>query len=142
MILRKRALQQTRIFLKQNPGEAHLSIQELHEMASSDNSTAFMSKVLRYVANIAGTNPYWHRVKEDVKAIVTNVGTPTFFFIFSSADMHWPELHVLFGHDAVVTSSKERRKNVVNNPHVVDWFFTQRLGHFLKYWLYETLDAK
>ena len=45
MILRKRALQQTGIFLKQNPGEAHLSIQELHEMAASDNSTAFMSNV-------------------------------------------------------------------------------------------------
>ena len=142
MILRKRALQQTGIFLKQNPGEAHLSIQELHEMAASDNSTAFMSKVLRYVANIAGTNAHWHRVKEDLKAIITNVGTPTFFFTFSSADMHWPELHALFGHDAGVTSSKERQQNVINNPHVVDWFFTQRLEHFLKDWLYETLDAK
>ena len=67
MILRKRSLQQTGIFLKQNPGEAHLSIQELHEMAASDNSATFMSKVSRYVANIAGTHAYWHRVKEDLK---------------------------------------------------------------------------
>lgn len=82
MIVRKRSLQQTGIFLKQNSGEAHLSIQELHEMAASDNSATFMSKVSRYVANIAGTNAYWHRVKEDLKAIVTNVGTPTFFLPF------------------------------------------------------------
>ena len=43
MILRKRSLQQTGIFLKQNLGEAHLSIQELHEMAASNNSATFMS---------------------------------------------------------------------------------------------------
>ena len=64
-------------------------------MAASDNSATFMSKVSRYVANIKGTNAYWHRVKEDLKAIVTNVATPTFCFTFSSADMHWPELHAL-----------------------------------------------
>ena len=55
-----------------------------------------MLKVSRYVANISGTNVYWHKVK-DLKAIVTTVGTPTIFFTFSSADMHWPELHDLLG---------------------------------------------
>ena len=88
MIQRKRTLQQSGTFLKQNPGEAHLTIEELREMATSNNTSAFMSKVSRYVANIAGTNAYWHKVKENLKAIVTNIGTPTFFFTFSSADMH------------------------------------------------------
>jgi len=73
MIQRKRTLEQTGIFLKQNPSEAHLTIDELCEMASCNNSMSFMS---RYVANIAGTNVYWHKVKEDLKAIVTNVGNP------------------------------------------------------------------
>ena len=88
-------------------------------MASSNNTSAFMSKVSRYVANIAGTNAYWHKVKEDLKAIVTNIGTPTFFFTFSSADMHWPELHSLFeeNNSNISTTSEERRQNVINNPH-------------------------
>lgn len=80
MIQRKRTLEQTGIFLKQNPGEAHLTTEELREMATANDSAAFMSKVSRYVANIPGTNAYWHKVKEDLKAIVTNVGVPTFFF--------------------------------------------------------------
>ena len=113
----------------------------LREMAISNNSNTFMSKVSRYVANIAGTNAYWHKVKEDLKAIVTNVGTPTFFFTFSSADMHWPELHAPFG-DTSNTTSEVRRQNVINNPHIVDWFFTQRLESFIKHWSYNTLDAK
>ena len=142
MIQRKRVLQQGGIFLKQNPGEAHLTIDELQQMATSNNSAAFMSKLSRYVANIPGTNAYWHKVREELKAIVTNKGPPTFFFTFSSADMHWPELHDLFGKIAENTSIEERRQNVINNPHIVDWFFTKRLESFIKHWLYKTLDAQ
>ena len=85
MIHRKRILQQSGIFLKQNPGEGHLTIDELREMAVSNNSAVFMSKVSRYIGNIAGTNAYWSKVKEELKAIITNVGTPTvFFYLFIS----------------------------------------------------------
>ena len=87
MIQRMRTLQQSGVFLKQNPGVAPLTIDELRETAMSNNSAVFMSKVSRYVANIPGTNAYWHKVREDLKAIVTSVGTPTFFFTFSAADM-------------------------------------------------------
>ena len=143
MIQRKRTLEQTGIFLKQNPSEAHLTIDELREMAENNDSASLISKVSRYIANIAGSNAYWHKVKEDLKAIVTNVGTPTFFFTFSSADMHWPELHSLFYDSAdLELSSQDRRHNVIDNPHIVDWFFTQRLESFVKYWLYDTLNAK
>ncbi|CAB3977795.1 ATP-dependent DNA helicase PIF1 [Paramuricea clavata] len=99
MIQRKRILQQSGIFLKQNPGEAHLTIDELRELAASNNASVFMSKVSRYVGNIAGTNAYWNRVREELKAIISSVGAPTLFFTFSSADMHWPELHALFKAD-------------------------------------------
>ena len=146
MIHRKRILQQSGIFLKQNPGEAHLTIDELCEMAASNNANVFMSKVSRYVGNIAGTNAYWNRVREELKAIITSVGAPTLFFTFSSADMHWPELHALFKADTDSelgnSTSEVRRQNVLNNPHVVDWFFTERLESFVKHWLYDTLGAK
>jgi hypothetical protein len=47
MIQRKRVLQQSGIFFKQNPGEAHLMIDELREMAASGNSNTFISKISR-----------------------------------------------------------------------------------------------
>ena len=135
MIQRKRVLQKSGIFLKQNPGEAHLTIDELREMASSNNATVIMSKVSRYVGNIAGTNAYWNRVTEELKAIITSIGAPTLFFTFSSADMHLPELHSLFkadtDSDLGISPSEVRRQNVINNPHIVDWFSTQRLESFV-----------
>ena len=59
MLLRKRTLQQTGMFLKPNPGEAHLTVDELREMAENSDTTVFMSKISRYVGNIAGTDAYW-----------------------------------------------------------------------------------
>ena len=99
MIQRKRILQQSGIFLRQNPGEAHLTLDELRQMATSNNSNTLISKISRYVANIAGSNAYWYKVREDLEVIITTVGTPTICFTFSSADMHWPELHVLLGNE-------------------------------------------
>ena len=122
-------MQQSGIFLKQNPGEAHLTIDELREMVATNNSATLMSKVSTYVGNIAGTNLYWNKVREELKAIITNVGAPTLFFTFSSADMHWPEVHARFSANTETgdIASETRQQYVINNPHIVDWFFTQRL---------------
>ena len=143
MIQRKKVLQQTSIFLKQNPTEAHLTVDELREIAETNSGVQIMAKMSRYVGNILGSNAYWYKVREELKAIIANKGPPTIFFTFSAADMHWPELHDIFGHGCQSEHSHdERRKNVINNPHLVDWFFTKRIESFIKHWLYDTLDAE
>ena len=96
MIQRKRTLQQSSVFIKQNPGDAHVTIEQLHQMRSSNASTNFMTKLSRYVSNITGSNAYWQKRRNELKTIINSKGTPTIFFTFSSADMHWPELHSLF----------------------------------------------
>ena len=115
MIERKRILQQTGIFLKQNPGEAHLTVEELQEMAANNKAYVFLSKMSRYLANISGSNAYWFKARENLKAIISNVGPPTFFFTFSSADMHWLELHALFNSDGSNTQTSERYKQSSHN---------------------------
>ena len=54
MIQRKRTLQQSSVYLKQTPNEAHLTMDELKNMALTSGSSQFMSKLSRYVANITG----------------------------------------------------------------------------------------
>ena len=146
MIQRKQILQQTGIFFKQNPGEKHLTLQELRDMISNNQSNLLMTKLSRYITNITGSDAYWFKAKEDLKAIIQHVGPPTFFFTFSSADMHWPQLHDLFQNTCNVNGDCNapdvRHQNVIDNPHIVDWFYTERLKSFIKHWLYNTLDAK
>ena len=85
MIQRSRTLQQGSLFLKQNPGESHLSIDELNEMAKSNSSSVFMSKLSRYLGNITGSSAYLYKVREDLKAIISYKEAPTiFFYIFIS----------------------------------------------------------
>ena len=60
--------------------------------------------------------------------------------------MRWPELHALFkantNSDLGISPSEVRRQNVINNLHIVDWLFTQKLESFVKHWLYDTLGTK
>lgn len=121
-------------------------MEELREMVNNNNTNLFLNKLSHYVTNITGSDAYWYKAKEDLKAIIQHAGPPTFFFTFSAADMHCPELHFLFGNerDEGITGSLSeiRRNNVINNPHIVDWFFTERLKKFIKHWLYDSLDVK
>lgn len=143
MLQRSQILQQIGTFLKQNPGEQHLTVEQLRDMITNNSSDVLLSKLSRYIANITGSDAYWYRAKEELKAIIQYAGPPTFFFTLSAADMHWPDLHVLLGSNVTNNDnpSEVRRQNVINNPHIVDWFFTERVKKFIKHWLYDTLDA-
>ena len=131
LIQRKRTLQKSSVFLKQNPGEAHLTLEELQNMAKNNTSKSFMTKLSRYVGNITGSSAYWHRVQQDLKTIISYKGAPTIFFTFSSADMHWPELRKLFCSDVKDLTPQDRRKHIIDNPHLADWFFTKRVESLL-----------
>lgn len=143
MLQRSQILQQTGIFLKQNPGEQHLTLEQLRDMITDNSTNVLLSKLSRYIANITGSDAYWYKAKEELKAIIQHEGPPTFFFTFSAAEMHWPELHALLGSNNTNDDnpSEVRHQNVINNPHIVDWFFTERVKNFIKHWLYDTPDA-
>ena len=129
ILYRGRLLSQGNFFIKQNPGEANLTFEELQEMLSSGSVT---SKLMHYAKNVTGTNAYWNQRKEQLKATITQVGAPTISWTLSCADFHWPEFHTLFSNE---TGSEQLRSNVINNPHLIDWLFTNRTEKFVKWWL-------
>ena len=49
--------------------------------------------------------------------------------------MQWPELHSLFDENSGDLNHEQRRKNVIDNPHLVDRSFTKRIENFIRYWL-------
>src|SRR5881398_882029 len=54
------------------------------------------------------------------------------FFTFSSADLHWPELHKLMAGENLEEGESANlcHKNLVNNPHIAAWFFNKRFKIF------------
>ncbi|XP_066914869.1 uncharacterized protein [Clytia hemisphaerica] len=141
MLYRKRLISQGNFFIKQNPGEANLSIEDLQDLVRDNDHYVVMKKLQRYSKNVTGTNAYWCDVKEKLKATITQMGTPTIFWTLSMADFHWPDIHDLFSSNGE-SESADFRQNIVDNPHIVDWLFTERVKSFVKHWLYESLNAE
>ena len=92
---RHQLLSQARIYLTQNPEDANLTTEELRQMVGQMTANHLMNRVQRYVAKIQGTKQYWYQRYQELKALITQKGAPTFFFTFSAADNYWPDLQRL-----------------------------------------------
>ena len=58
----------------------------------------------------------------------------------SFADNHWNDLHrLLLG---PTLEPKKRYQNILKNPHLADWYFSERLAIFFKHFFRETLDLE
>ena len=123
--MRWRALQAGRIYIKQYPQSALLSVEELREMVSNGGK-AFSNRVLHFATSLRGTRPYWFKQCSRLTTMVNSLGLPTVFFTHSAADSQWPELANLICKDDPQNKSK-RNEAVITNPAIADWFFFQRI---------------
>ena len=58
--MRWRALKTGRVYVKQHPGDAQLSLDELRDMVGREGET-FSNRVLHYASSLRGTKQYWYR---------------------------------------------------------------------------------
>lgn len=140
---RHRTLNQSKVYLKQNNEDASLTIQELKEIISKNDSelNGMIKRMSAYSANITGSDAFWHRRKLELQATFEQKKTATAFFTISYADMHLSDLHRLMPGKPATTKT-ERYKNCLKNPHIVDWFFSFRLNKFLEVIFDEILEAE
>lgn len=89
--MRHRVLQTGRIYVKQHPNDAHLSIDDLREMVHHGGEV-FANRVQHFGYSIHGTRAYWFSQRRRLIAMISMLGLPTIFFTHSSADTQWPEL--------------------------------------------------
>lgn len=90
-----------------------------------------MARLSAYSANITGSDAYWFQRRYELEATFEQKQPATAFFTFSYANNQWPDLQrILPGKPAM--NPKERYKKVLENPHLVDWFFGFRLEQFIK----------
>ena len=121
MLYRRRILGQGNFFLKQNPSEANLTLDDLKQMLQSNSYDSFMSKLMHYTKNVTGINAYWNKARDNLKAIIQQKEAPTIFWTLSCADFHWPGFHQLFATNQLTDC--QRRQNVISNPHQLEWLF-------------------
>jgi hypothetical protein len=127
--MRWRALQAGRIYVRQHPHDAQLSVEELRGMVGREGE-AFSHRVLHYATSLRGTTPYWFKQRSQLIAMVDMLGLPTVFFTHSAADLQWPDLAQLICPNNPESSSA-RNKAVQENPAIADWFFYERICKFI-----------
>jgi len=94
-----------------------------------------------YSANITNSDAYWSKRRNELLATIEQRDLPTFFFTFSYANLHWPDLHKLMPGNPSTTRS-QRYKNTLNNPHLVDWYYSYRLKHFINVYFVNILQSE
>ena len=127
--MRWRALQAGRIYIRQHPLDAQLSVEELRDMVGREGE-AFSNRVLHYASSLRGTRQYWFKQWSRLIAMVDTLGLPTVFFTHSAADLQWPELARLICLDNP-DSSSSHSKALQENPATADWFFHHRIHKFI-----------
>ena len=137
--MRHRALQTGRVYIRQHPGDAQLSLDELRDMVGRQGE-AFSNRVLHFASSLRGTKQYWQRQRSRLLSMVDTLGLPTIFFTHSAADLQWPELAQLICPDNP-DSRTARAKAVIENPALADWFFYHRVMEFIKAFYLGVLGA-
>ena len=134
-----RALQAGRIYVRQHPHDARMSVEELRDMVGREGE-AYSNCVLHYVASLQGTRQYWFKQRSRLITMVDTLGLPTIFFTHSAADLQWPELaHLICPDDPECSSS--RNKAVLENPAIADSFFYHRIQKFIEAFYVVVLGA-
>ena len=90
MLERHRMLSQVQVYLKQNPGDAAMTIGHMRHLFRSGSPQAqqLTQRMCRYGVNITGSRPYWYAKPQELQAIFATKGCATLFFILSATDTH------------------------------------------------------
>ena len=104
-------------------------------------------KAYSFMKNIRGSPPYYHRTFYDLLAMVRQLGTPTWFFTLSAADLKWPDMiqtiakqyGVYYTDDEVAGLSFDDKSNwLKHNPVTAARHFQYRLNALFQGFLKST----
>src|SRR5579864_9124415 len=124
--MRWRALQGGQIYVKQNLNDDELTVTDIQEkIAAGDKHMA--DRIMQFGEGLRGSRQFWKSRRSELSDMIKQLGSQgMIFFTFSSADLHWPELHKLMPQIENAEQDelmKIHHKNLVKNPHTVAWFF-------------------
>ena len=135
LIFRHRAMSRGKFLFTRDVGHRNMTVGQLRNTLAGNNGAQLASKIIRCVQSIRGTRPYWSMEGAKLRDMIFQIGTPTFFYTLSMADMSWPDLHCLMPDDpfrpglTAGESYQIRCRNVANNPHIVAAYLTTRHRH-------------
>ena len=124
---------------RQKPAQQITASQVKDKSFMSDNVRT--DKAYRFLKNVRGSPPYYQRTFYDLLAMIRQLGTPTWFFTLSAADMKWPDMiqiiarqyGVSYSDDDIAALSFDEKSNWLRrNPVTAARHFQYRLNSFFQ----------
>jgi ATP-dependent DNA helicase PIF1 len=132
LIFRHRAMSRGKFLFSRNVGGRNMTVGQLKQSLAGQNGDELAEKIVRCVKTVRGTRPFWALEGAKLRDMLDQIGTPTFFYTLSMADMSWPDLHKLMPEDPFEPGLSDsqsyniRARNVANYPHVVACYLSTR----------------
>ena len=107
--MRWRALQSGRIYVRQHPNDAHLTVDELRDMVGREGEV-FSNRVLHYASSLRGTRHYWFRQRSRLIAMVTPLVCPLCSLPTvqpTSSGLSWPASSALMTPPPVLPAAQQ-----------------------------------
>lgn len=102
-------------------------------------------QVMRFGSSLRGTRSFWHKAKNELTDMISQLGCPTFFFTLSAADTKWSDLHAIMPgclpYD-IAKQQKWRNDNIISNPHLTSLYMHHRFIAFREIILEKNLNTK
>ncbi|XP_063436496.1 uncharacterized protein LOC134717928 [Mytilus trossulus] len=95
-------------------------------------------EAIKFMKPVRGTPPYWQSIQKDIFCMIRQLGIPSFFASFSSADFRWKEIvETILKQQGDIRnvddlSWDEKCKVLCSNPATVARMFDHRFHKFLK----------
>ena len=142
MIVRKRALENSKFIVNQKIGEDHLTLSAVKEMLETGDES-LIKKIIYFSGSLRGTPQYWMQKGRELRSLIKyNIhngdGLPSFFATGSCAEFHFKPLRKLLSNYLRITAEKcpnlsDRNtlfKILQQNTHIVAKYFELRTQSF------------
>ena len=132
LIFRHRAMQRGKFLFSRNISHHNMTVGQLKNALAQHDGPRLAADIARCLKTVKATRPFWQMEGGKLRDMIAQIGTPTFFYTLSMADMSWPDLHKLMPDDPLrpgLTTSEAaqiRQRNIANNPHIVAAYLTTK----------------
>ena len=100
---------------------------------------------MRISCCLRGTRSFWHKAKNELKEMISQLGCPKFYLTLSAANTKWPSLHTVmlgFQPSDIAKQQKLRNDNIISNPHLTSLYMHHRFTAFHEIILEKHLNTK
>ena len=140
MTMRHDALKDVKAYMNAEQGGRQSTVADIeHALQNPGTAKAMSQRILRFGKNLRHTPQFYRTRREELMAMVAQLGPFHVFATHSFADTHEPTLHrvILEWHPELKGGGRDpfrrglntterqkiRYKNVIDYPHVVSWWF-------------------